>query len=129
MPVHCLAQFNRTRFGMVGLMICADSFMDDLIQSMKNQKPDLVLIPYGWAAIETDWPAHGQDLVKVVKHVVNTLCCPVVGTNLVGQISHGPWQGQTYGGQSVAFDPGHNILITGRDRDRDVIVFTVELNQ
>ena len=118
-------QTVKTRFGTIGLMICADSFIDDLTQSMKNQKPDLVLIPYGWAAIEKDWPAHGQSLVKVVKNVANTVGCPVIGTNLVGQISNGPWKGQTYGGQSVAYNPENQKLITGKDRDVELVIFEI----
>jgi predicted amidohydrolase len=118
-------QTVKTRFGIVGLMICADSFMDDLIQSIKNQKPDFVLIPYGWAALEKDWPAHGQDLVKVVKNVANTVGCPVIGTNLVGQISNGPWKGQTYGGQSVAYNPDNQKLVIGKDRDVELVIFEI----
>ena len=120
-------QTVKTRFGVVGLMICADSFIDELIQSMKNQKPDFVFIPYGWAAVEKEWPVHGQELVKVVKNVATTIGCPVIGTNLVGQISNGPWKGQTYGGQSVAYNPENKKLVTGKDRDVELVI--VNLNK
>jgi predicted amidohydrolase len=48
-----------------------------------------------------------------------------VGTDLIGEITHGPWTGYTYGGQSVACDPQGKILARGRDRESDVIVLDV----
>jgi len=109
-----------TRFGRIGVMICADSFLDELRSEMKALEPDLVLIPYGWAAEEKEWPEHGKNLEKVVTEAASTWSCPVVGTDLVGEISHGPWTGQTYGGQSVASDGKGNVIAKGRDRDRDI---------
>jgi len=114
-----------TKFGRIGVLICADSFMENLLESLKEQKPDLVLIPYGWAAVEKDWPAHGKDLVSVVKNVAAKMDCSVVGTNLIGQISHGPWTGQIYGGQSVAFNPADSILVVGKDREREMVIMTI----
>lgn len=121
-------QAVKTKFGKIGMLICADSMLKNLLESMKSNKPDLLLIPYGWAAPEKEWPQHGQELVKVVKNTANIVGCPVIGTDLIGQISHGPWIGQVYGGQSVAFDPKNGSLIIGKDREREIVVFMVELN-
>ena len=121
-------QAVQTRFGTIGVMICADSFRDNLLESMQKKKPDLLLIPYGWAAPENAWPAHGQELIKVVKKAAIKINCPVIGTNLIGQVSHGPWTGQIYGGQSVAFDPATNLLLIGKDRDKDLIIISLNLN-
>ena len=120
-------QTVQTRLGTIGVMICADSFRDNLLESMKEMKPDLLLIPYGWAAPESEWPGHGQELRKVVKNTAIKINCPVIGTNLVGQVSHGPWRGQIYGGQSVAFDPGKDILIVGKDREREIVMIKIEI--
>ena len=120
-------QTVKTKYGKIGVMVCADSFMENLLESMKSQKPDLLLIPYGWAAPENDWPAHGRELVKVVKNAAYKIKCPVIGTNLIGQISHGPWTGQVYGGQSVAFDNKKEKLVIGKDRESDIAIITVEL--
>ncbi|NVO19916.1 MAG: carbon-nitrogen hydrolase family protein [Bacteroidetes bacterium] len=118
----------KTRFGTIGILICADSFQDDLLASMKEKKPDLLLIPYGWAAVENEWPAHGEDLVKVVRKAAGIMKCPVIGTNLVGQISHGPWTGQVYGGQSVSYNPANDSLVAGKDRERDIVMVSVPLS-
>ncbi len=121
-------QAVETKFGKIGVMICADSFQEDLLDKMAVQKPDLMLIPYGWAAPENEWPQHGKALEKVVKNVAQKLNCPVIGTDLVGQVSHGPWAGQIYGGQSVACDKDGNILKIGKDREREVLIVKIKSN-
>jgi len=119
-------QVVQTKFGKIGVMICADSMMGNLLEEMKAKKPDLLLIPYGWAAPEKEWPQHGQELVKVVKKAAIQMDCPVVGTDLIGQISHGPWTGQVYGGQSVFYNPKNGELIIGKDRDKDLILISIK---
>lgn len=116
-----------TKFGKIGLMICADTFLDEYVIKMKELQPALILVPYGWAAPEEDWPEHAKTLENVVVKVSKTVGCPVVGTDLVGEISKGPWTGQVYGGQSVAVESNGKILGKGRDRDRDIVVFDLTL--
>jgi len=116
-----------TKYGVIGMMICADSFLQDYVDQMKSLNPDLVLIPYGWAAPEDDWPEHAQNLENIVAKVAATIGCPVVGTDLVGEITKGPWTGQVYGGQSVAVDQDGRVLAKALDRDRDIKVFEIVL--
>ncbi len=116
-----------TRFGRIGLLICADTFRRDLVKAMADQGPDLVLIPYGWAAPEEAWPGHGDSLRDIVQAVAKAVRCPVVGTDLVGEITNGPWSGQVYGGQSVAADKDGSVMFRGKDRDRDITVISVDL--
>jgi predicted amidohydrolase len=116
-----------TKFGKIGLIICADSFQEDILQKMLVQKPDIMLIPYGWAAPDNQWPQHGKELEKVVIHVAKTLKCPVIGTDLVGQVAHGPWKGQIYGGQSVAVDKNGTVLKIGKDREPEISTVTIML--
>ena len=86
-----------TEFGRLGLLICADSFVDEVKQGMADLNPDLLLIPYGWAKEVEDWPQHGLELEKTVTATAKAIGCPVVGTDLVGEISQGPWKGRVYG--------------------------------
>ena len=116
-----------TKFGRIGLLICADSFRKELLSGMEAQRPDLLLIPYGWAAPEGAWPGHGDNLRDVVQNVARTVHCPVIGTDLVGEITNGPWSGQVYGGQSVAADRDGNILARCKDRDREITVIAVKI--
>ena len=114
-----------TRFGRIGLLICADSFVKDMLASMAEKKPDIVLIPYGWAAPEGEWPQYGKNLEAVIRNVSKTVGCAVVGTDLVGAVTNGPWLGQVYGGQSAATDRAGNTLVVCRDRDREVRVVSI----
>lgn len=120
-------QTVETPFGKIGVLICADSFQDDLLERMAIQKPDLMLIPYGWAAPENKWPEHGKALEKVVQNAAKKLNCPVIGTDLIGQVGHGPWKGQIYGGQSVACAKNGQVLAIGKDRERDIMVIELTL--
>ena len=115
-----------TKFGRIGMLICADSFKEEILNKMKELKPDLMLIPYGWAAGEDAWPEHSKALSRTVQNAAKVIGCPVVGTDLIGQISHGPWKGLVYGGASLVSDKDGNILGIGKDRDRDVLIITID---
>ena len=116
-----------TRFGKVGVMICADTFSDDNLRRMAALKPALVLVPYGWVGDETMWPKHGEALGGVVKHAAEIIGAPVVGTDPVGQVSHGAWAGKYYGGASVAYDERGTRLGVAADRDRDMTILSIPL--
>lgn len=118
-----------TEFGKLGLMICADSFVEEVKQEMTDLAPDLLLIPYGWAKEVEDWPAHGLELEKTVTSTAKAIGCPVVGTDLVGEISQGPWQGLVYGGQSLIVDAEGKVLKKGLDRDRDLLIVDLPLTR
>ena len=122
-----VAQVVDTKFGRIGILICADSFRQELLNGVEKRRPDLLLIPYGWAAPEDAWPGHGEKLRDVVQNAAKTVHCPVIGTDLVGEITNGPWSGQVYGGQSVAADRDGSILAGCKDRDRDVKVISVTI--
>jgi len=116
-----------TGFGKIGLLICADTHKDEILNRMAVLKPDLLLVPYGYAAEENQWPAHGKELEKVVKRTAKKTGAPVVGTNLVGEITKGPWKGRIYGGQSIAVDKTGKTISIAKDRDRDINIFQINI--
>ena len=116
-----------TRFGRVGMLICADTFIDEYLERMRLEKPDLVLVPYGWAAENEKWPEHGKALAATVSKAARAIGAPVIGVDLVGAITHGPWRGRTYGGQSVACGASGDILAVLRDRDTDVVAVELRM--
>ncbi|NET36588.1 MAG: carbon-nitrogen hydrolase family protein [Cyanothece sp. SIO1E1] len=120
-------QVVETKLGKLGLMICADSFLEELRKEMKALSPDFLLIPYGWAKEVEDWPAHGLELEKTVTTTAKAIGCPVIGTDLVGEISHGPWRGRVFGGQSLIVDRNGKVLKKGLDRDRDLLIVDLPL--
>jgi N-carbamoylputrescine amidase len=115
----------RTKFGKISVLICADTHEDEILERMAALKPDLLLVPYGYAAPETDWPGHGKELKKVVTKTAKKTKTVVVGTNLVGEITHGLWRGRVYGGQSIAADKNGKVIAVCKDRDRDIRIIAV----
>jgi predicted amidohydrolase len=118
-----------TEYGRIGIMICADTFVDAYVERMALLKPDLVLVPFGWAAEVDKWPQHAKELESLVARRAATWKCPVVGTDLVGVIMHGPWKGRTYGGASVVADGAGQMLSILRDRDVEVRVVELQVAQ
>jgi len=116
-----------TKFGQIGLLICADTHDGKILKRMAALKPDLLLVPYGYAAAEDEWPGHGKKLEKIVTNTARKTKAFVIGTNLVGEITHGPWKGRTYGGQSVAADKMGGVIVVAKDRDRDINIIDIGL--
>jgi predicted amidohydrolase len=118
-----------TGFGRIGVMICADTFVDEYAQKVASLKPDLMLVPYGWAAQAERWPAHEEDLERLVADRAKMWKCPTIGTDLVGEMTHGPWKGWTYGGGSVVADAFGRALEVLRDRDTDLRVVELPIDR
>jgi predicted amidohydrolase len=116
-----------TKFGKIGLLVCSDTQRDDILDSFKTLKPALILVPYGYAEKEQNWPAHGKELEKIVKNAAERTGAVVIGTNPVGQTTNGPWGGRIYGGQSVAVDKAGQILAIAKDRERDVKIVSMNV--
>ena len=116
-----------TEFGRIGLVICADTFQDSVAKRIAELAPDLMLVPYGWAAPIDQWPEHAKELERLVVRRAKEWECPVVGTDLVGEMTHGPWKGRTYGGASVVVDAAGKVLHMLRDRDTEVRTVTLQL--
>jgi len=109
-----------TEFGRIAFLICADTFTDSFFQRIRDLKPDFMIVPYGWAAKPAEWPEHAKELEKIVSKRARDLGSDVVGTDLVGIMSAGPWKGYTYGGASVAISASGEVVTRLRDRDIEV---------
>lgn len=118
-----------TRFGRIGLLICADTHESKILNRMAALKPDLLLVPYGYAAEESVWPGHGKQLLKVIRNTARKTGALVIGTNLVGEITKGPWRGRVYGGQSAAADRAGRTISIAKDRDRDISIVTLNIRR
>jgi len=109
-----------TAFGQIGLLICADTHESEILKRMAALKPNLLLVPYGYAATEDAWPKHGKVLEKVIKNTARKTGAFVVGTNLVGEITHGLWKRRIFGGHSTAVDKTGHTVAVAKDRERDI---------
>lgn len=119
---------TETKFGRIGLLICADTHSAEILSSMRELHPRLMIVPYGYAAKEEAWPGHGKALERVVTNAAETIGAPVIGTNVIGQITHGPWFGMTYGGHSVTADKTGKIVAIAKDFNPDVKIVTLTLD-
>lgn len=118
-----------TTLGRIGMLICADSFEEEVVAAMARKEPDLLVVPYGWAASENAWPDHGEQLEAWVTYLGRTVGCPVVGVDVVGEITHGPWTGKTYGGQSLISDAEGRVIVVLADREEQVLVVPVSVGR
>lgn len=125
-PGNSITTFN-SKYGKIGLLICADTFVGENLDAMAKEKPDLMLVPYGWAEKEETWPDHGKELEKVVINAARVIGAPVIATDSVGIISTGKWAGRVFGGQSLAVNAHGVILAKCKDRDKDVVTLEVQL--
>jgi len=116
-----------TEYGRIAVLICADTFSDSFVNRMKTLKPNLMLVPYGWAAANDKWPDHSKELEDLVSRRASQVRCPMAGVDLVGEMTHGPWTGWTYGGSSFVADANGKILLTARDRDTDLRVIDLPI--
>lgn len=119
----------QTEYGRIGVLICADTFVETNFERLIRLKPDLMLVPYGWAATVDQWPGHSRELESLISVRARLLRCPMVGVDLVGAMSQGPWKGRTYGGASIVADGTGKILATLRDRDVEVRVIQVPVGR
>jgi len=119
-------QVVETPFGRIGVLICADTHDEAILDRMARLGPDLLLVPYGYAEEEEKWPGHGRELERVVCNTARRVGAFTVGVNCVGAITHGPWAGRVYGGQSLAADKTGRVIARAADRDRDVIIVEYE---
>lgn len=116
-----------TRLGRVGVLICADTFVDERVDEIAAGEPDLVLVPYGWAAPAGDWPGHGESLHAWIRHTATRTGAPVVGVDSVGALGFGPWKGFVLGGQSAVSSGSGEVIAVLADRETEVRVVEVDV--
>lgn len=114
-----------TEWGRVGILICADTFREEIRSRVADLKPDWLYVPFGWAAPVEQWPEHGFHLIRTVQRTAYETGAAVFGPNLVGQIKHGPWKDQTFEGLSVVADGKGLLLAQGAWNREELTVVTL----
>ncbi len=116
-----------TRFGRVGLLICADTFQEETVARVAAEQPDLMIVPYGWAAPAEQWPQHGKSLHAWIQNTARVCQAPTIGVDSTGQLHDGPWKGFVVGGQSMACDASGAALIQLADRSPEMKLVDIPL--
>jgi hypothetical protein len=68
----------------------------------------------------------GPQLSEVYEFL-GMVVVPVVGTDLVGEMTRGPWSGRIYVGASVVADGSGAVLAILQDRDTEVHLVNLEV--
>ncbi|MCP4312769.1 MAG: DUF4185 domain-containing protein [Bacteroidetes bacterium] len=104
-----------TRFGSIGLMICADGFAHQRVitQSLCYMGADLILSPTAWALPPE--LCHDEELATGIwfEHyapVAGKFNVHIAGCSNVGELSDGPWKGYSAIGNSMLIGPEGQIL-------------------
>lgn len=111
------------------MLVCADTFLDDVVGQVADGAPDLLLVPYGWAAPAEAWPQHASSLHDWISHTAKRVSAPVVGVDSTGTLGHGPWAGYVLGGQSAASNAAGELWPVLADRVPQVRVIEVTVGE
>jgi predicted amidohydrolase len=107
-----------TRFGRIGIDICADNFPSSLVigHALARMGARIILSPSAWA-VDANHDNKRHPYGGMWKKAYSTLAklydLYVIGVSNVGWITSGPWKGKKCIGNSIAVGPGGKLLAQG----------------
>lgn len=106
-----------TPLGILGLLICADNFMDslELGAALGRMGVDLLLSPCAWAVPPESRETQAEYLsfwLEPYQKLARQYQMGIVGVSGVGRMEGGEWAGYSCIGSSVAVGPGGAVLAT-----------------
>ena len=122
-------QVIETRFGSIGLMICADGFADQRVisQTLCYMGADLILSPTAWALppeLSNDRKLATEIWFNHYSPVARKYEVYIAGCSNVGELTGGPWKGYSAIGNSMVIGPEGNIEAGGHfGVDAETIVY------
>ncbi|MEZ4749295.1 MAG: carbon-nitrogen hydrolase family protein [Bdellovibrionota bacterium] len=98
-----------TPFGIVGVNICADNYVDGLSigHTLARMGAELILSPSSWTvdySVSENSDPYGQKWIRPYRHLASLYNLAIVGTTSVGVIVGGPYEGKKSVGCSLAVD-------------------------
>jgi len=119
-----LAVFD-TKFGKIGIPICADNSMPSiaLAESLARMGCDLILSPSSWAVpqsfIENN-EVYGATWTVPYKKIASTYKIPVVGCSNVGKVTCGVWKGWSCIGNSIVVTADSEVIVLPFGEDAEL---------
>ena len=109
---------TETRFGTIGLMICADAFADQRVisQTLCYMGADIVLSPTAWALppeLKNDRELATEIWYDHYSPVAEKYGTYFAGCSNVGLLNDGPWKGYSAIGNSLVIGPEGDIVAGG----------------
>jgi predicted amidohydrolase len=107
-----------TKYGNIGVNICADNFESSLAigHVLARMGAHFIFSPCSWAVVgdhDNEKQPYGKDWYKSYSMLSKLYGISVVGVSNVGWISDGPWKGRKTIGCSLAVGPDGKILSQG----------------
>jgi predicted amidohydrolase len=111
-------QVAETRFGRIGLIICADGFAPGQVisRTLALMGAKLILSPCAWAVPadhDNEREPYGQLWLDNYGPVCREFGISICGVSNVGPITAGPWRGRKCIGNSLLMGPGGEVLAWG----------------
>ncbi|MFN4811007.1 MAG: carbon-nitrogen hydrolase family protein [Bacteroidota bacterium] len=123
----------KTEFGLIGVNICADNYLDGITtgHALARMGAQLILSPSSWTVDysvneEINNP-YNEKWVKPYNILAKTYQISVVGTTSVGYIVGGPYEGKKMVGCSLAVDP-NGIVAQGEFNEFASELITMNIN-
>lgn len=120
---------TKTKFGTIGLMICADANTPDyhLTRSLCYMGADVILSPCSWAVAanhDNTKDPYGELWKNAYKPVAQDFSVWIAGCSNVGWMNDGPWKNWKGIGCSLVINPnGEEVLFGPYGADADTILY------
>jgi predicted amidohydrolase len=107
-----------TRFGTIGIHICADAFAKDMVlsRSLGYMGADIILSPCSWA-VPPDHDnlkqPYGDEWNRAYEPVAKDFKMWIVGVSNVGPVKDGPWKDWNCIGCSLVINPNGKEILQG----------------
>jgi predicted amidohydrolase len=107
-----------TRFGTIGIHICADAFAKDmtLSRSLGYMGADIILSPSSWAVPpdhNNEKEPYGDEWNRAYEPVARDFRIWIIGVSNVGPVMDGPWKDWNCIGCSLVIDPDGKEILQG----------------
>lgn len=104
-----------TKFGKLGVSICADNLEDSAVigHTLGRMGCQLLLSPSSWAVSQKfleEGRQYGEEWTVPYKLLSKTYKMPVIGVSNVGEVPFGAWKGWCCIGNSIATDSKGDIV-------------------
>ncbi len=120
-----------TEFGRIGVMICADAFIEGLTVSwsLGRKGAGFILSPCAWAVPadhDNETEPYGKLWIDSYRPVAEEFSLWIAGVSNVGPITAGDWAGRRCIGCSMLVDPSGQVVAQAPyGEDAEAIVFHV----
>lgn len=122
-----------TRFGRIGVNICADNYADSLEigHVLARMGAQVILSPSSWTVdftIDEETDPYGDKWLRPLTSLANLYDIAMISTTSVGYIVGGPYEGKKMVGCSLAVKPGE-IIEKGKQNElaTELIVFDLDV--